>query len=94
VASTNLPMELKRATISPLVNWKGTSDHLSSLVTVDSGPIESPEKRIFIAVPIPTIYTHTITLENSWLLLTMLAVVFALLKTPFHFSIVSNQDKT
>ena len=41
-----------RATISPLVSWKGMKLDMSPFEMVEWGP-ESPEKRIFKAVPIP-----------------------------------------
>ena len=53
-----LPNALNKETISPRVSWNGICDFLCSLVTVDSGPIESPEKRIFRAVPIPVIWKN------------------------------------
>jgi hypothetical protein len=52
---TDLPKALIKATISPRVNWNGIFAFLCSCVTVESGCIESPENRIFSAVPIPVI---------------------------------------
>ncbi len=51
-----LPNPLNSDTISPRVSWNGMEPFLCSGVTVDSGPIESPENRIFKAVPIPVIW--------------------------------------
>lgn len=59
-----LPNALKSATISPRESWKGMSARLSACVTVESGPIESPENRIFKAVPMPWICVKTATHGN------------------------------
>ena len=45
-----LPNALNRATISVLTIWNG---FFMFVVTVESNPTVSPEKRIFSAVPIP-----------------------------------------